>query len=56
MLRERVDRARWKAIVLGFADVLLILQPAADVAVRVLFLRALRLPLGGISLVNSLQS
>ena len=40
LLRERVDRARWLAIALGFADALLILQPAADVAVRVLFLRA----------------
>ena len=30
LLRERVDRARWLAIALGFAGVLLVVQPAAD--------------------------
>ena len=29
-LQERVDRARWLAIALGFAGVLLVVQPAAD--------------------------
>jgi drug/metabolite transporter (DMT)-like permease len=34
LLRERVDRARCVAIALGLTGVLLVLQPAADVAVR----------------------